>query len=102
LQVGNGMLENLRKLQERYPIIGDVRGSGLFLGVELVRDRTSRQPASEEASFIANEMKDQGILLGTDGMDHNVIKIRPPMPFSETDADLLVSVFAKILEENFT
>jgi 4-aminobutyrate aminotransferase-like enzyme len=101
LRIGNQMLTNLKKLRERYSIIGDVRGSGLFLGVELVRDRNTKEPAAEEASFIANRMRDLSILLGTDGPDHNVIKIRPPMPFSEADSDFLVAMFSKILEEDF-
>lgn len=101
LRVGEHMLQGLRALQQRYPLLGEVRGSGLFLGVELVRDRRTLQPASEEASFIANRMREHGVLLGTDGPHHNVIKIRPPMPFSESDADLLVATFAKILAEDF-
>ena len=82
---------------ERHAIVGDVRGSGLFLGVELVRDRRTLEPAAEEASFVANRMREQGILLGTDGPYHNVVKIRPPMPFSERDADLLVATLEQIL-----
>ncbi|MEK7833167.1 MAG: aminotransferase class III-fold pyridoxal phosphate-dependent enzyme, partial [Acidobacteriota bacterium] len=95
------MLEALKPFADRFPIVGDVRGSGLFLGVELVRDRATLEPAAEEASFIANRMRDHGILLGTDGPFHNVIKIRPPMPFNESDADLLVATMEKILTEDF-
>jgi 4-aminobutyrate aminotransferase-like enzyme len=73
----------------------------LFLGVELVRDRQTLEPAAEEASFIANLMRDHGILLGTDGPYHNVVKIRPPMPFDEPNADFLVKTFEKILKEDF-
>jgi 4-aminobutyrate aminotransferase-like enzyme len=67
-----------------------VRGSGLFWGVELVRDRETLEPAGAEASFVANRMRERGILLGTDGPFHNVVKIRPPMPFTAEDADRLV------------
>ncbi len=101
LRVGNRMLKGLRPLAERYPIVGDVRGSGLFLGVELVRDRETLEPATEEASFISNRMRESGVLLGTDGPFHNVVKIRPPMQFSESDADFLVSALGKILAEEF-
>lgn len=101
LQVGERMLSGLRPLAERYPIVGDVRGTGLFLGVELVRDRETLEPAAEEASFISNRMRDHGILLGTDGPYHNVVKIRPPMPFDESNADFLVATFEKILKEDF-
>ena len=102
LTVGNRMLEKIRELPKRYLILGDVRGSGLFLGIELVRDSTTLQPATEEASFISNRMRDLGVLLGTDGPDHNVIKIRPPMPFSLADADYLVAMLTKILNEDFS
>jgi 4-aminobutyrate aminotransferase-like enzyme/Ser/Thr protein kinase RdoA (MazF antagonist) len=96
--VGERMLARLRPMIERHPIVGDVRGSGLFLGVELVRDRGTLEPAGEEASFVANRMREMGVLLGTDGPHHNVVKIRPPMPFAETDADILVDAFEAALE----
>ena len=99
LRVGERMLAGLRPLVDRYPIVGDVRGSGLFLGVELVRDRRTLEPAAEEAAFVSNRMREHGILLGTDGPYHNVVKIRPPMPFNEADADTLVATLDKILEE---
>lgn len=94
LNVGERLLKGLRELQQRHEIIGDVRGSGLFLGVELVRDRI---PATREAARIVNQLRERGILLGTDGPHHNVIKIRPPMPFSEADADLLLTTFEETL-----
>ena len=72
---------------------------GSSSGVELVRDRATLEPAAEEASFVANRMREQGILLGTDGPYHNVVKIRPPMPFNEQDADLLVETLDRILRE---
>jgi 4-aminobutyrate aminotransferase-like enzyme len=97
--VGAHLLDRLRPLAESHGIIGDVRGSGLFLGVELVRDRETREPAGEEASFVANRMREKGILLGTDGPYHNVIKIRPPMPLDIEDADLLIEAFGASLGE---
>jgi 4-aminobutyrate aminotransferase-like enzyme/Ser/Thr protein kinase RdoA (MazF antagonist) len=99
LRVGARLLEGLRRLAGRHAIIGDARGAGLFLGVELVRDRKTLEPAAEEASYISNRFRERGILLGTDGPFHNVIKIRPPMPFSETDADLLITVMDELLAE---
>jgi 4-aminobutyrate aminotransferase-like enzyme len=98
-RVGQRMLDGMRPFVERFPLVGDVRGSGLFLGVELVRDRQTLEPAGEEASYVANRMRDHGILLGTDGPFHNVVKIRPPMPFDEENADLLVATLASVLEE---
>lgn len=87
LEVGERLLDGLRALQQRYEVIVDVRGSGLFIGVELVRDG---EPATAEASRIVNQMREHGILFGTDGPHHNVLKIRPPMPFSRADADELI------------
>lgn len=100
-QVGQQMLNGLQKFKERYEIVGDVRGSGLFLGIELVRNRQTLEPADAEASFIANQMRQQRILMGTDGPYHNVVKIRPPMPFNHHDADLLVATMNHILAANF-
>jgi 4-aminobutyrate aminotransferase-like enzyme len=97
--VGDYMLAGLRGLADRHAIIGDVRGSGLFLGVELVRDRESLEPAGQEAAFIAERMRERGVLLGTDGPHHNVVKVRPPMPFSRADADLLVEAFDESLRD---
>jgi 4-aminobutyrate aminotransferase-like enzyme len=98
--VGQRMLEGLGPLVERHPMVGDVRGSGLFLGVELVRDRSTREPATEAAAYVANRMREQGILLGTDGPHHNVIKLRPPLVFSEAEADLFVKTLDAILHED--
>ncbi len=102
LRVGETMLAGLRPLVERYALVGDVRGSGLFLGVELVRNRRTLEPATEEAAFVTNRMREHGILLGTDGPYHNVIKIRPPMPFDAGDAGFLVATLEKILAESFS
>lgn len=99
--VGNYLLERLKPLVDKFPIVGDVRGSGLFLGVELVRDRTTLEPADTEASYLSNRMRERGILLGTDGPFHNVVKIRPPMPINLEDAKYLADSFIEILEEDF-
>ena len=96
-RVGERLCSGLLELQTRHPIIGDVRGSGLFLGVELVRDRETLEPAGTEASFVANRMRELGVLLGTDGPFHNVVKIRPPMPFDEGNADFLVECLDRAL-----
>jgi 4-aminobutyrate aminotransferase-like enzyme/Ser/Thr protein kinase RdoA (MazF antagonist) len=101
LRIGGRLIGGLRELHARHPIVGDVRGSGLFLGVELVQDRETREPAADAASYVVNRMRDRGILAGTDGPFHNVIKIRPPMPFNETDADFVVAAMDAILGEDF-
>lgn len=101
LHVGNHMLEGMRGLMTEHEIIGDVRGLGLFLGAEFVRDRNSLEPASDQATYVANRMKDHGILISTDGPLHNVLKIKPPMVFNEANADRLVATLSKILHEDF-
>ncbi len=96
-RVGAHLLGRLRPLVDRSPLVGDVRGSGLFIGVELVRDRETLEPAMADASDIVNRLREEGILIGTDGPHHNVLKIRPPMPFNTEDADALASTLASMV-----
>jgi 4-aminobutyrate aminotransferase-like enzyme len=96
---GNRLRSGLQDLAGRHRILGDARGLGLFLGVELVRDRESRDPAGDEAAYVAERMKEQGVLVSTDGPAHNVLKIKPPLAFNESDADLFVDTLDKILFE---
>ncbi len=97
--VGEHLLAGLRGLVPAHPLIGDVRGLGLFAGVELVGDRVTLEPAGTEASYVANRMRDCGVLVSTDGPLHNVLKIKPPMVFTTTDADMLVSTMNSALGE---
>jgi len=99
LRVGDRLMSGLTELQTRHPLIGDVRGSGLFLGLDFVHDRETRRPATREASYVINRMRERGVLAGTDGPYHNVIKLRPPLIFGEADAELLVATLNSILEE---
>ncbi|MCC9076304.1 aminotransferase class III-fold pyridoxal phosphate-dependent enzyme [Litorilinea aerophila] len=98
-RVGEHLKARLKTLQERHPLIGDVRGSGLFLGVELVRDRETLAPAAGEAQAIVEAMRERGILLSTDGPFHNVLKIKPPLVFNQEDADRLVEELEGVLQE---
>jgi 4-aminobutyrate aminotransferase-like enzyme len=98
-RVGTLVLDRLRPFRQRFPLVGDVRGSGLFLGIELVKDAVTLDPAAEEADYIVNRMREEGILLGTEGPFHNVLKIRPPMPFAETDAEILAGTLERVFEE---
>jgi 4-aminobutyrate aminotransferase-like enzyme/Ser/Thr protein kinase RdoA (MazF antagonist) len=100
LRVGIHLMKGLKDLQERHNLIGDVRGSGLFLGIDLVLDRNTREPAPLQASYVVNRLRDCGILTGTDGPHHNVIKLRPPLVFSQADADLFVRTLDTILKED--
>ena len=90
--VGGYLLRCLRALDN--PLIGDVRGAGLFIGVELVHDHSFLEPADEEADALVNRAREQGVLLSTDGPFHNVIKIKPPMVFTREDADRVIEVLA--------
>jgi 4-aminobutyrate aminotransferase-like enzyme len=96
LEVGERLLKGFRDLQQRHELIRDLRGSGLFLGVELMKDDN---PATLEAKRIVNRMREEGILLGADGPSHNVLKIRPPMPFSLDDADQLVNTVDTVINQ---
>ncbi len=98
--VGDRFLAGLRELAARHPLVGDVRGSGLFVGVELVRDRATLEPATAEAAYVVNRLRERGILTGTDGPHDNVLKLRPPLVFSETDAAEVVAAIDDILAED--
>ncbi|MFN8484748.1 MAG: aminotransferase class III-fold pyridoxal phosphate-dependent enzyme [Anaerolineae bacterium] len=101
LRVGQHLLAELRPLMDRHAVVGDVRGHGMFVGVELVRDRETLEPAGAEAAYVANRLRERGILLSTDGPYHNVLKIKPPLVFDEHDADRLVAELDRILAEDF-
>jgi 4-aminobutyrate aminotransferase-like enzyme len=99
LKVGDHLQAGLKGLMPKYPLIGDVRGLGLFIGIEFVLDRDTLAPAAAQAAYIVERMKEHGILVSTDGPLHNVIKIKPPLVFSEENADFFVSTLDKILAE---
>jgi len=96
-EVGEYLLEELRGLSSQHEVIGDVRGSGLFIGVELVKNRETREPATVIADAVVNRMREERILFGTDGPFHNVLKIRPPMPFTLNDGKRLVETLDRAL-----
>jgi 4-aminobutyrate aminotransferase-like enzyme/Ser/Thr protein kinase RdoA (MazF antagonist) len=93
LHLGRYFLDGLREMMAKHRIIGDVRGAGLFIGVEFVRDRQTLEPAAKEADEFIQQMKARGILLSTDGPLHNVIKIKPPMVLNSGDVDMALRVF---------
>src|SRR5258707_2130340 len=99
LTVGTQWIHDLRELQAKHPLIGDVRGLGLFLGIDLVTDRETRAPAPRQASYVVNRLREEGILTGTDGPHHNVIKLRPPLFFTAADAGRFTSTLANIFGE---
>ncbi len=98
--VGQHARMRLSALKEKYEVIGDVRGSGLIFGAEMVLDRTTKEPAVEYTDKIVNEMRHQGIILSKLGRHKNTLKIRPPMPFSIENADLLFDTLDDVLQKN--
>nr|XP_061810846.1 ethanolamine-phosphate phospho-lyase-like [Nerophis lumbriciformis] len=99
LRVGGYLTSLLEKQKEKHPLIGDIRGCGLFVGVELVRDRSKLTPATAEAQEVIYRLKEQLILLSADGPHRNVLKFKPPMCFSAEDADFVVDKMDAIFTE---
>ena len=95
--VGNYLIDQLNKIDNS--LIGQVRGQGLFIGIELIKDKDALTPAAKEADEIVNAMKDARILMSTDGPDHNVLKIKPPIIFTRENADELVLNLTSIFNE---
>lgn len=94
---GADLLSGLQRLRERHPLLGDVRGEGLFIGIELSLD--GRLPATAEAAAVKEGIKARGVLISTDGPDENVLKIKPPLVLSAADCDLFLSVLDDALTE---
>lgn len=95
--VGGRFLERLHELADHHPIIGDVRGHGLYLGVELVRDRSTREPAAAEAMEISERLKDEGVISYPTGVHNNVLKLKPPMTITDEDTDVFVTTLDGVL-----
>jgi len=98
-ELGEYILQRWSELKDKYEFVGDVRGHGLFLGIELVKDRETLEPATELTSLIVNEMRQRAILLSTDGPLENVIKFKPPMVFSKDNADFLCDTMDKVFAD---
>jgi len=97
LQVGQYLTDGLNSLAGTHDIIGDVRGSGLFIVIELVDDRQARSPATSAADRVVNALRDADILTACIGPDQNILKLRPPMVFSKENADFFLEKFAGVL-----
>ncbi len=97
--VGGRLIDGLRSLMETHDAIGDVRGLGLYVGVELVRGRETREPAPRLTAYVAERLRDRGILVGIDGPEHDVLKVKPPLVFGEEDAERLVGEMGRVLGE---
>ncbi len=92
LAIGNHLLGGLKRLQEKHNLIGDVRGKGLLLGIELVKDRATKEPAKAECAQVVENAKDLGLLLGKGGLHGQTIRFSPPMCVTKADADFLLAV----------
>jgi len=99
LTIGNRILDGLNKLRDKHNLIGDVRGKGLMLGIELVKDRTSKEPAKEECAQVLETSKEMGLLLGKGGLWGQTIRFSPPMCLHEQDADFLLQVLDQAFGE---
>jgi alanine-glyoxylate transaminase/(R)-3-amino-2-methylpropionate-pyruvate transaminase len=95
--VGGRLKNGLKKLMKDHDLVGDVRGMGLMLGMELVRDRATKEPAKSETLQLLEEAREMGVLLGKGGLDGNVIRIKPPMCITAEDADFAVDVLDRAL-----
>lgn len=93
------MITGLQKLQNRYPLIADIRGQGLYIGVELMRDVTHGEPATREAKAVVEKAKERGILLNTNGYDNNIIKIKPPLIINDADVAHIISTLDEAFAE---
>ncbi|XP_017653835.1 5-phosphohydroxy-L-lysine phospho-lyase isoform X3 [Nannospalax galili] len=97
--VGNFLMELLSQQKAKHPIVGDVRGTGLFIGVDLIKDEAMRTPATQETEYVVSRLKDKHILLSADGPGRNVLKFKPPMCFSLDNAQYVVAVLDDILTD---
>ena len=92
LKLGKYILAGLEKLKAKHSIIGDVRGQGLMLGIEMVKDRATKEPANAEAAQVLELARDLGLLLGKGGLQGSVIRFSPPMCITQADADFVMEV----------
>lgn len=99
LRIGDRLTRGLKKLQEAHPVVGDVRGSGLMLGVELVSDPKTKAPAAAAAAAVSESLKAKGVLIGKGGLRGNVLRVKPPMCWSEGDADFFLEAIEESLRE---
>jgi len=99
-RVGERLLRGLRDMQAQAALVGDVRGAGLFVGVDLVDDRKTRAPATAAAAYVVERMREHGILLSSDGPARNVLKIKPPLTITAAEADRIVATLTGVLAED--
>jgi len=99
LELGSYIMEGLENLKSKYPVIGDVRGKGLMIGIELVRDRTTKEPATTESAQVLERSKELGLLIGKAGFYGNVLRIKPPMCITREDTSFALEVLDAVFGE---
>jgi alanine-glyoxylate transaminase / (R)-3-amino-2-methylpropionate-pyruvate transaminase len=92
LRIGNQIFAGLERLKAKHNLIGDVRGKGLLVGIELVKDRATKEPAAAECAQVMEACRDMGLLVGKGGLYGHTIRFSPPMCLHEQDADFLLDV----------
>jgi alanine-glyoxylate transaminase/(R)-3-amino-2-methylpropionate-pyruvate transaminase len=98
-KIGAQLMDGLKGLQEKHALIGDVRGMGLMLGVELVTDRKTKAPAKAECARVVEACKEMGLLIGKGGLNGNILRIKPPMCLNSADADFMIEVLDRALAQ---
>ena len=101
LEVGGHLAEQLRALAQRHPLIGPIHGAGLYLGVELVRDHETMEPADAEAAAICERMRELGVIVLTTSERSNVLKVKPPLCLTTQSADQVVAMLDRVLSEGW-
>lgn len=99
VSIGNFMIKSLKSIQDDYNCIGEIRGSGLFFGVDLVKSKETREPATELAEYIVQRFREEKVLMSTEGKYGNVLKFKSPMVFSMENARFWLKTFHSILNE---
>ena len=97
--MGDKLMVGLKALEAKYEVVGDVRGMGLFVGVELITDADSRREGTEIASYVKNRMRAHRILLGSEGPKDNILKIRPPLSVDAEGIEMILDALDQILSE---
>ena len=96
-RVGSIIKDGITQLQEKYDVIGDVRGEGLMIGIELVKDRKTKEPASAETAEVMEQLRHADLLVGKGGMTGNVLRVKPPLCLTEADGHFIVDAFDYVL-----
>ncbi|MBW2616958.1 MAG: aminotransferase class III-fold pyridoxal phosphate-dependent enzyme, partial [Deltaproteobacteria bacterium] len=99
LKTGGYLMEGLERLMSRHDLIGDVRGRGLMTGIELVKDRKTKEPAKDECARVLERSKEMGLLIGKGGFYGNVLRIKPPMCITREDVDFIIGVLDGVFGE---